>query len=246
MAKKKPTKPAATEPANKTTVTVRCPRFDSFRVQQVAGMFDLTMPAEIVEQFAVEIPTREEPWQIGCIVGPSGSGKSSVAREAFGQDLYGGREWPADRAVIDCFELPDDSPDKMRSIRDITGMLTAVGFSSPPSWVKPYAVLSNGEKFRCDLARSILEAGTPGLVVFDEFTSVVDRTVAQVGSQQSRSPDARPALRRGDLPLRCCRVAAARLGARHAEPVAGKGAASATRDHSRNLSRRIGERLAPV
>jgi len=74
-----------------------------------------------------------------------------------------------------------DAPE-MRSIRDITGMLTAVGFSSPPSWIKPYHVLSGGEKFRCDLARAILEAGTPGLVVFDEFTSVVDRTVAKIGS----------------------------------------------------------------
>jgi GNAT superfamily N-acetyltransferase len=190
MAKKKPTKPAAETAANKTTVTVRCPRHDSFRVQQVAGMFDLQLPAEIVEQFAVEIPARDEPWQIGCIVGPSGSGKSSVARQAFGQELYSGRDWPADRAVVDCFELPDAGDgDQMRSIRDITGMLTAVGFSSPPSWVKPYHVLSNGEKFRCDLARALLEAsarvgeGASGrLVVFDEFTSVVDRTVAKVGS----------------------------------------------------------------
>lgn len=186
MAKKKPTKPA--DPAaNKTTVTVKCPRHDSFRVQQVAGMFDLTLPAEIVEQFAVEIPARDEPWQICCIVGPSGSGKSSVARQAFGQDLYSGRDWPTDRAVVDCFELPD-AGDQMRSIRDITGMLTAVGFSSPPSWIKPYHVLSNGEKFRCDLARALLESGRGSaeargrLVVFDEFTSVVDRTVAKIGS----------------------------------------------------------------
>jgi len=57
MPKKKPNKPAAVEP-NKTTVIVKCPRHDSFRVQQVAGMFDLQLPAEIVEQFAVEIPSR--------------------------------------------------------------------------------------------------------------------------------------------------------------------------------------------
>ena len=66
------------------------------------------------------------------------------------------------------------------TIKDITGTLTAVGFSSPPHWIKPYHVLSNGERFRCDLARAILEGGD--LVVFDEFTSVVDRTVARIGS----------------------------------------------------------------
>ena len=58
--------------------------------------------------------------------------------------------------------------------------LTSVGFASPPSWLKPYSVLSNGEKMRCDLARAILEKRD--LFVFDEFTSVVDRNVAQIGS----------------------------------------------------------------
>jgi GNAT superfamily N-acetyltransferase len=81
------------------------------------------------------------------------------------------------------------------AIKDITALLTAVGFSSPPSWIKPYAVLSNGERFRCDLARALAvgcagrhSGGTTSsgeaapLVAFDEFTSVVDRNVAQVGS----------------------------------------------------------------
>jgi GNAT superfamily N-acetyltransferase len=54
--------------------------------------------------------------------------------------------------------------------------------------VKPYAVLSGGEQFRCDLARALAAAlarpadGERPLVVFDEFTSVVDRQVARVGS----------------------------------------------------------------
>jgi hypothetical protein len=41
-------------------------------------------------------------------------------------------------------------------------------------------VLSTGEKFRVDVARSIAEM--KDVAVIDEFTSVVDRTVAQVGS----------------------------------------------------------------
>ena len=124
------------------------------------------------ETFSVEVPSADEDWQIGLIVGPSGSGKSTIAREAFGPDVYQAGEWDATRAVIDGFgQLP---------VKQVTQALTAVGFSSPPGWVKPYAVLSNGEKFRCDLVRALL-AGRR-LVVFDEFTSVVDRTVARVGS----------------------------------------------------------------
>ena len=118
---------------------VECPLHDSFRVRQVAGMFDVSLPARIVERFSVAVPGLEEDWRIGVIVGPSGSGKTTVARQAFGDALYRpGENWPADRAVIDGLgELP---------IRDITAALTSVGFSSPPSWLKPYAVTNGGAR----------------------------------------------------------------------------------------------------
>jgi GNAT superfamily N-acetyltransferase len=73
----------------------------------------------------------------------------------------------------------DDMP-KECSVEQITSAFNSVGFSSPPSWLKPYSVLSNGQKMRVDLARAILEKNE--LFVFDEFTSVVDRNVAQIGS----------------------------------------------------------------
>ena len=153
-------------------VIVRCPLYDSFRVQQVAGMFDVPLAAEQTERFTAEVPGLDEAWDIGLIVGPSGSGKSTIARRQWPAAYTTARGWPDDRAVLDGFSAD--------SIKDITGTLTAVGFSSPPNWVKPYRVLSNGERFRCDLARAILEGGE--LVVFDEFTSVVDRTAARIGS----------------------------------------------------------------
>lgn len=145
----------------------------SFRVKQIAGMFDLALGKTAQETFHLELPAADEPWQIGAIVGPSGSGKSSVARHAFAAAIYraDADAWPAKDAVVDGFDA---------DVRAVTQTLTAVGFSSPPSWVKPYHVLSNGERFRCDLARALLSAGE--LVVMDEFTSVVDRTVARFGS----------------------------------------------------------------
>ena len=80
------------------------------------------------------------------------------------------------RAEIPIIALPADTPvEKLRRIA-----FNAVGFSSPPSWLKPYSVLSNGEKMRCDLARAMLSGQK--LFVFDEFTSVVDRTIAKIGS----------------------------------------------------------------
>ena len=177
--------------------TVSCPVHDSFRVQQVAGMFDVPLAEKAQASFAVDVPGADEPWQIGLIVGPSGSGKTTIARRAFGSALVERQAWPDDKAVVDCFgELPT---------RQITSLLTSVGFGSPPSWIKPYAVLSGGEKFRCDLARALVRLETVGrrpevddlraeppvsrlqppacpIVAFDEFTSVVDRQVAQIGS----------------------------------------------------------------
>lgn len=158
--------------------TVSCPIYNSFRVQQVAGMFDVPLETRAQERFCVEMPELDDGWRIGLIVGPSGSGKSTIARERFGENLYTLPAWPEDRAVVDC--LGD------RPIKEITGLFTAVGFSSPPSWVKPYRVLSGGEQFRCDLARALSRAelaeSKPGTIVFDEFTSVVDRNVAKIGS----------------------------------------------------------------
>ncbi|MEX2309652.1 MAG: hypothetical protein WD738_18920 [Pirellulales bacterium] len=189
--------------------TVTCPVHDSFRVQQVAGMFDVPLAEKATERFQVELPDASEDWQIGLIVGPSGSGKSTIARRAFATELYTATDWPSDRAVLDCFgEL---------SVRHVVDLFTAVGFGSPPSWVKPYHVLSNGERFRCDLARalaigfagarseergasdidSLLAPRSSPLVVFDEFTSVVDRNVAKVCSAAIAK-----GIRRGHLPCR--------------------------------------------
>ena len=155
-------------------IHVECPVYDSFRVRQVAGMFDVPPAAKASERFCVDVPELGDAWQVGLIVGPSGSGKSTVARRLFGARLVGPRPWPDGQAVID--GIPD------LPIKQTVGLLTAVGFSSPPGWVKPYHVLSGGERFRCDLARALGETPAGEVLAFDEFTSVVDRNVAWVAS----------------------------------------------------------------
>jgi len=117
----------------------------------------------------IELPSK---WNIGLIVGKSGSGKSTIAKELFGDYIVGNYQYTHDSIL-------DDMP-KNATTNDICQALNSVGFSSPVSWLKPYSVLSNGEKMRCDIARAILE--DKEMFVFDEFTSVVDRNVAQIGS----------------------------------------------------------------
>lgn len=151
---------------------VECSIRDSFRVQQIGGMFGLQNASKAAVRFSVELPSNDEQWTIGAIVGPSGSGKSVVAEKAYGNRLYRPTPWDNSLAVIDGFGEHET--------KKITHLLTAVGFSSPPAWVKPYAVLSNGEKFRCELVRAFLSGDL--LIAFDEFTSVVDRNVGRICS----------------------------------------------------------------
>lgn len=142
------------------------------RVMQAEGIFDVPPSQRSEERWSVnlELP---DAWNIGVIVGPSGAGKSTVARELFGAHLVSGWEWPTDKSVLDGFSAE-------MSIKEIVELLSSVGFSSPPSWVRPFHVLSNGEQFRVTMARTLAEMRD--LAVVDEFTSVVDRTVAQIGS----------------------------------------------------------------
>lgn len=73
-----------------------------------------------------------------------------------------------------------DSFDAALSTEQISAALSAVGFNTIPAWLRPCATLSNDEKFRCDLARLLVEPRP--LVWIDEFTSVVDRQVAKIGA----------------------------------------------------------------
>ena len=145
------------------------PIADTYRAARVASDFDYKA-TQSEEHFtgSFEYP---EDWHIGLIVGASGTGKTTIARELFGDCVVDGFDY-THASVLD--DMPSDC-----TVEDITRMFYSVGFGSVPSWMKPYNVLSNGEKMRCDLARALLGGG---LVVFDEFTSVVDRNVAKTVS----------------------------------------------------------------
>lgn len=142
----------------------------TFRVASVIGKFDLESE-HIIENFVGEIEI-ENDWQIGLIVGSSGTGKTTIAKELFPDSYITEFKYGASSIL-------DDMPTE-KSVEEITRTFNSVGFSSPPSWLKPYSALSNGQKMRVDLANALMM--DEQLIVFDEFTSVVDRNVAQIGS----------------------------------------------------------------
>jgi GNAT superfamily N-acetyltransferase len=162
-------------------IIVATPILDTPRVQQARGMFDLPIEEASRLTWDVTLPLHEQPWHIGLIVGPSGCGKSTLAQrlwpEATQRCIPGGAAlpWSRDRSIL------DDFPPGM-AIKEVIELLCSVGFCSPPAWLRPFHVLSTGQQFRVLLARLLAEASAETEIVFDEFTSVVDRTVAQLGS----------------------------------------------------------------
>lgn len=149
----------------------RCSDFNSYRAARVKSLFNAESGCNF--ELDADLPIEEMDWNIGVVVGPSGSGKSSVGRLFGGDSAMYAPAWPSDVPIIDAIGGG-------AQFDDVTGALAAVGLGNVPSWLRPYHVLSNGERFRADLARLICEA--PPLAVVDEFTSVVDRQIARFGA----------------------------------------------------------------
>jgi len=169
----------------RSTRVERTPRF-----VQTRDKFSIASDGPSLATWDVDVAL-PEAWNIGLIVGPSGAGKTTLARRLLDELGAGSRlvtprdemgnpaepfDWPAERCVVDGF------PAAM-SINDVVLLLSSVGFSSPPSWLQPFHTLSIGEQFRATVARTLAELPAAGdVAVIDEFANNVDVTAAQVGS----------------------------------------------------------------
>lgn len=151
-------------------LVIEGPVSTSVRARQVSSMFDAPPQEKCRLEWSIDFPIEAEPWSVGLVVGPSGSGKSSVMRHVWGEPAK--FEWSGAGVV-------DDFP-KSAALEQIASVCQAVGFNTIPAWMRPFSVLSNGEQFRVDLARRLLSSDET--IVVDEFTSVVDRQVAEIGS----------------------------------------------------------------
>jgi len=143
---------------------------NSFRSKSIIGKFDLG-EKNFQEKIEGDLSLPSN-WRVGIVVGPSGSGKTTICRTLYPDRLFNKFNY-SEPCIID--DMPSE-----KSADEVAMAFNSVGFSTPISWLKPYSVLSNGEKMRVDLARCLLEEND--LIVFDEFTSVVDRQVAKIGS----------------------------------------------------------------
>lgn len=147
--------------------------YNGYRSARVKSLFNAERGNEFNLDANIDIDDME--WQIGLIVGPSGSGKTSIGKQLFGGgkivDLYAG--WDKDKPIVESINKDGD-------FDSVTAALANVGLGDVPSWLRPFHALSNGQQFRAGLARLITDA--PDEAIVDEFTSVIDRQIAQIGA----------------------------------------------------------------
>ncbi|MDT8910902.1 ABC transporter ATP-binding protein [Amycolatopsis sp. PS_44_ISF1] len=152
----------------------RSPTSDSYRAARVKSLFNATDEQATRFDLDADLDIEDDAWRLGVIVGPSGSGKSSIGARIWDDTpLYVGEGWPDDAPIVDAIAPGDD-------VDAVTAALSQAGLGDVPAWLRPYRVLSTGQRFRADLARILAER--PARVVVDEFTSVVDRQIARVGA----------------------------------------------------------------
>jgi ABC-type thiamine transport system ATPase subunit len=104
---------------------------------------------KVSERISGSIDCDKNEWNVGVIYGASGTGKSTIAQNLFEGSYIRQYDYGLG-SVLD--EMPRE-----RAIDEIAAAFNSVGFATVWSWLKPYGVLSTGEKMRVDLARALLE-----------------------------------------------------------------------------------------
>jgi ABC-type dipeptide/oligopeptide/nickel transport system ATPase subunit len=157
---------------NKIDIKLQSEVFNSFRCQVAANSLDIDVKKKSTHNLKIDNINIPNDWNIGLIYGASGSGKTTTVTELFGKDVF---EIIIDdeKSIID--QLPSDL-----SYEECASMLNGIGLNSVPCWLRPVKTLSNGQKARAEAL--LLMSSNKEIIFIDEWTSVVDRTVAKAMS----------------------------------------------------------------
>lgn len=138
--------------------------------EYVCDKYDLQTREEIITEVPL-LDTSELSdfkWNIGVLCGNSGSGKSTLL-STLGEPKNPIYDYS--KSIISQF--PNMSE------HDVCELLSSVGLSSVPVWLHKPNELSNGERARLDLCWILANAKENEIILYDEFSSVINRAVAK-------------------------------------------------------------------
>ena len=132
--------------------------------EYVYEAFDIQNKEETIVKIPINFSEcKTFDWNIGVIYGGSGTGKTTLLKE-FGDLTLD--EFDDEKPLISNFDWLEP--------QEATFLLSAMGLSSVPTWLRPFSLLSNGEQYRASLAYKVGKAKDNDVILIDEFTSVVD------------------------------------------------------------------------
>lgn len=156
----------------KAEVILQSEIFNNFRCRMACDSLDIDINKKSVHYLKIESINIPDDWNIGIIYGASGSGKTTLAKQFFGENCF--------KAIIDeNVPVINQFPEEL-SYEDCSYILNGIGLTSVVCWVRPVKTLSNGQRARAEAA--LLMTQSDAITLIDEWTSVVDRTVAKAMS----------------------------------------------------------------
>jgi ABC-type lipoprotein export system ATPase subunit len=138
--------------------------------EYVCDKYDLQTREEIITEVPL-LDTSELSdfkWNIGVLCGNSGSGKSTLL-STLGEPKNPIYDYS--KSIISQFPHMSE--------HDVCELLSSVGLSSVPVWLHKPNELSNGERARLDLCWILANAKKNEIILYDEFSSVINRAVAK-------------------------------------------------------------------
>lgn len=157
---------------NSIEVILESPVSNNFRCKMACDALDIDIQKKSKHHLKINGINIPEKWNVGLIYGASGSGKTTLAKKLFGDDVF--------KTILNEDEPIINQLPKELTYDECAAILSGIGLNSVPCWVRPVKTLSNGQRARAEAA--LLMVQNKGIISIDEWTSVVDRTVAKAMS----------------------------------------------------------------
>lgn len=158
--------------ANEMNIELKSKIINDKYTKYIYDTFDIQNKSESCVSIPMNIKSLDNfEWNIGVILGSSGSGKTTILKNIGSIKSV---DFDSQKALISNFDWLEPS--------EAVNILTSMGLSSVPTWLRPFNTLSNGEQYRAKLAYLIASAKDGETILIDEYTSVVDRDVAKAMS----------------------------------------------------------------